>query len=152
MGFYAYAKKYRDPEHMAAAYLREKFGNQPIHYPINPFALLRSEGVIFKLADFHRLEGVYIPASNSEDIPIVGINSARPITRQRYTAAHELCHHFRDSDKEISCPFNSQSSIEVFAERFAAALLMPIAELKRPSRSAQKFSWVCVGMSVLITY
>ena len=144
MGFYAYAKKYRDPEHMAAAYLREKFGNQPIHYPINPFALLRSEGVIFKLADFHRLEGVYIPASNSEDIPIVGINSARPITRQRYTAAHELCHHFRDSDKEISCPFNSQSSIEVFAERFAAALLMPIAELKAQVDQRKNFrGYVC---------
>lgn len=130
MDFYAFAKKYHDPEQMAAGYLRVMFGNQSIDYPINPFALLRSEGVLFKLADFHKLEGVYIPAAKSDDIPFVGINNNRPITRQRYTAAHELCHHFRDSDKEISCPFSSKSSIEVFAEKFAAALLMPMAELK----------------------
>ena len=65
MDFYAFAKKYHDPEQLAAGYLRVKFGNQSIDYPINPFALLRSEGVLFKLADFHKLEGVYIPAANA---------------------------------------------------------------------------------------
>lgn len=130
MGFKAVAKGFSSPERMAAEYLREKFGNEKIAYPINPFALLLDEGVLFKLSGFKKLEGVYIPASSESDIPIVGINSNRPITRQRYTAAHELCHHFRDSDKQISCPFGGKSLTERFAEDFAAALLMPLSELR----------------------
>lgn len=130
MGFYTDAKGFSDPEQMATAYLREHFGDQAIQYPIDPFNLLRHEGILFKLANFKRLEGVYIPAASPDDTPIVGINANRPITRQRYTAAHELCHHFRDSDKQISCPFGSQNRIEKFAEGFAAALLMPLTELK----------------------
>lgn len=130
MEFRAEAKQYSDPEKMAAAYLAEYFGNQEIEYPINPFQMLKDEGVLFSLMEFKKLEGVYIPATSEEDIPVVGININRPITRQRFTAAHELCHHFRDADKQISCGIGSRNSIEKFAESFAAALLMPIGELR----------------------
>ena len=106
------------------------FGNQKIEYPINPFQMLKDEGVLFSLMNFKKLEGVYIPASSSGDIPVVGINTNRPITRQRFSAAHELCHHFRDTDKQISCPIGSKNAIERFAEGFAAALLMPVGELR----------------------
>lgn len=131
MDFRQEAKKYSNPEFMATDYLTNHFGNQKIEYPINPFALLCDEGILFCLSNFHKLEGVYMPASSERDIPVVGINARRPITRQRYTAAHELCHHFRDADKEISCPISgNKNAIETFAEQFAAALLMPIAELR----------------------
>ena len=130
MGFETVAKGFSSPEQMAAAYLRLKFGNEKITFPINPFALLLGEGILFKLSAFKKLEGVYIPADSGDDIPIVGININRPITRQRYTAAHELCHHFRDSDKPISCPFGGKNATERFAEDFAAALLMPMGELR----------------------
>ncbi len=92
--------------------------------------MLKDEGILFSLRDFNKLEGVYIPATAPGDIPIVGINVNRPITRQRFTAAHELCHHFRDAERQISCPVGSRSAIEVYAEKFAAALLMPISELR----------------------
>ena len=124
------AKQYTDPEKMAAAYLVKYYGNQKIEYPINPFKMLKDEGILFSLMDFKKLEGVYIPASSLEDVPLVGINVNRPITRQRFSAAHELCHHFRDSDKQISCPIGAKNSVERFAENFAAALLMPINELR----------------------
>lgn len=130
MQFESEAKKYTDPEKMAADYLVKYYGNQKIEFPINPFQMLKDEGVLFSFMNFKKLEGVYIPASSEDDVPVVGINANRPITRQRYSAAHELCHHFRDADKEISCPIGSKNVIEKFAEGFAAALLMPIGELR----------------------
>ena len=130
MQFETEVKQYTDPEKMAAAYLIKYFGNQKIEYPINPFKMLKDEGILFSLQDFKKLEGVYIPASSKEDIPIVGINANRPITRQRFSAAHELCHHFHDADEQISCPIGSKNAVERFAEDFAAALLMPINELR----------------------
>jgi len=131
MGYITDAGKYTDPEKMAADFLTAFFGNQKIEYPINPFAFLKAEGILFKLAGFSKLEGVYIPASEEDDSAVVGINANRPITRQRFTAAHELCHHFRDADKQVSCPINGKkNSIELFAEGFAAAVLMPLPEMK----------------------
>ena len=131
MQFYTAATHNMSAEQLAAAYLSEHFGNHEIHYPLNPFQMLKDEGILLLLMDFHKLEGVYLPKSAKDDTPVVGINVNRPITRQRFTAAHELCHHFRDADKQISCPIGgNKDSIEIFADRFAAALLMPLTELR----------------------
>lgn len=129
--FRANAKIYRDAEEMAAAFLAAYFGNNTITYPISPFKMLKDENVTFLIRNFNKLEGVYIPAQSEDDFAIVGINAKRPITRQRFTAAHELCHHFRDSNKQIACPVWQKNSSERFAETFASALLMPIGELRR---------------------
>lgn len=130
MDFRLEAKNYHDPERMAADYLSTYFGNQKIEYPINPFKMLRDEGVFFALSDFKKLEGIYIPSSTDGKGPVVGINANRPITRQRFTAAHELCHHFHDADRENTCPIGSRNATEKFAESFAAAVLMPLTELR----------------------
>lgn len=123
-------KMYGDAESMAAAYLASYFGNSEIVYPISPFKMLKDEGVDFVIRNFKKLEGVYIPAKSEDDIAIVGISSNRPITRQRFTAAHELCHHFRDADKQVACPIGQKNSSEYFADAFASAVLMPMSELK----------------------
>lgn len=125
------AKKYTDPERMAADFLKAYFSDREISYPINPFQILADMGVAFSMRPFHKLEGVYMPADGSDDIPIVGINLDRPITRQRYTAAHELCHHLHDSNNRFMCALGTKTRIEWFAENFAAALLMPLDELRR---------------------
>ena len=125
------AKLYRNPEKLAEDYLQIYFKDRPLTYPLNPFQMLKDAGVEFILKKFKKLEGIYIPASSEEDIPIVGINFERPICRQRFTAAHELCHHFRDADKQIACPIGQKDDSEYFADKFAAALLMPIPELKK---------------------
>lgn len=139
MHFKTEAKKYTDPKKMAADYLESVFGQQKIQYPINPFALMKREGILFKFMDSHNLEGVYIPANSEDDIPVVGINYNRNITRQRFTAAHELCHHFKDADRAISCPINGiKNNIEKFADKFASSLLMPCSELKTQIESHRK--------------
>lgn len=124
------AKNFRDAESMATAYLTAYFGNSEIEYPISPFKMLKDEGVDFFIRNFNKLEGVYIPAQSKDDIAIVGINAKRPITRQRFTAAHELCHHFRDADKQVACPMGQKNASEYFADAFASAILMPMGELK----------------------
>lgn len=124
------AKNFTDAESMAAAYLVAYFGNSEIKYPISPFKMLKDEGVDFVIRNFYKLEGVYIPAQTQDDIAIVGISVNRPITRQRFTAAHELCHHFRDADKQVACPIGQKNASEYFADAFASALLMPMGELK----------------------
>lgn len=124
------AQNFRDAETMAAAYLAAYFGNSEIEYPISPFKMLKDEGVSFVIRNFNKLEGVYIPAQSDDDIAIVGISAKRPITRQRFTAAHELCHHLKDSDKQVACPIGQKNASEYFADAFASALLMPMGELK----------------------
>ncbi len=130
VSFKSNIKNYTDAESMAAAYLAAYFGDSEIIYPISPFKMLKDEGVHFVIRDFKKLEGVYIPAQSEDDIAIVGINANRPITRQRFTAAHELCHHFKDADKQVACPIGQKNSTEYFADAFASAILMPMNELK----------------------
>ena len=120
-------KKYREPERMAANFLAVYFKDGQITYPINPFQMLKDMNVLFSFRNFKNLEGLYIPPENKMDLPVVGININRPITRQRFTAAHELCHHLRDKDKQVVCPIGKKDSIEYFADSFASAILMPYA-------------------------
>ena len=130
ISFQSKAKTYCDAEEMAAAYLAAYFENDTIEYPISPFKMLKDENVTFLIRNFNKLEGVYIPAQTEDDLAIIGINAKRPITRQRFTAAHELCHHFRDADKQVACPIGQKNAAEYFADAFASALLMPIGELR----------------------
>ncbi|MBP3572439.1 MAG: ImmA/IrrE family metallo-endopeptidase [Clostridia bacterium] len=125
------AKEYGNAERLAEDFLKEYFHGKPIQYPINPFQILKDTGVIFLLQRYSKLEGVYLPATGDGDYPMVGINADRPITRQRFTAAHELCHHLRDADKQTACPIGQKDKSEQFADHFAAALLMPLSELKK---------------------
>lgn len=129
--FQSRAKDYHNADAMAAAYLREYFPDAKIEYPINPFQMLKDEEILFSFRPFGKLEGVYIPANSPDDTPLVGINLKRPITRQRFTAAHELCHHLRDAKNETICPIGDRSPSEQFADDFAAAILMPIGELRK---------------------
>lgn len=130
ISFKSRSKYYNDAEEMASAYLSAYYGNSEIEYPISPFKMLNDEKVLFLIRNFNKLEGVYIPAQSEEDVAMVGINANRPITRQRFTAAHELCHHFRDADKQVSCPIGQKNATEKFADQFASALLMPLGELR----------------------
>lgn len=120
---------------LAETFLLAYLGSNEPTYPINPFRMLRDMGVSFTFISCKGYEGVYLPAEDASDIPVVGINLKRPITRQRFTAAHELCHHLKDSHRAITCEINSKSPIERYAEKFAANLLMPTNELARQARA-----------------
>ncbi len=119
------------PRILAQAFLAEYFDKKQVVYPIDPFQMLTDQGVPFVFRAFpdKRSEGMYIPAQGEDDIAVVGINIRRPIYRQRYTAAHELCHHIKDSTSTQMCDANRSNPIEKYAEEFAAELLMPYTEM-----------------------
>ena len=71
------AKNYYDPEKMAADYLADRFKDKKIEFPINPFLLLKEEGVVFRFLDLNKLEGVYLPADPDNEMAMVGINNVR---------------------------------------------------------------------------
>ena len=130
-----FAQYTKSPEELASKVLQVYFNENPIVFPIDPFRLMREFNIAFQFRDFTKLEGIYIVPDDENDIPVVGININRPISRQRFTAAHEICHHIKDKDT-IPCPINGRKSdVEIYADNFAAALLMPLDELKRVSEN-----------------
>ena len=126
--FTKYAEQGVSADELAAYFLKEYFVDKELVFPINPFQMLTDLQVPFIMRPFKKYEGIYIPAEDTDDFPIVGINLKRPITRQRFTAAHELCHHLKDSKNGYMC--NLKSMIERYAEDFAAGLLMPLDAFK----------------------
>ena len=109
--------------------------NGKITYPIDPFKLLKDNGVIITFSDFEKLEGIII--NDEDNVTVVSINRQRPLTRQRFTAAHEYCHYIKDLIRkkdefsQINCLSKTNNPIEKFADNFASELLMPIEELKK---------------------
>lgn len=143
-----------DAKNLAQAFLYEYFNDKEIEYPINPFQMLKDCGVLFQFRPFTKnLEGVYIPAENTEDCALVGINLKRPIQRQRYTAAHELCHHIKDAQNEQLCltpkNTNQKSRIEKYADCFASELLMPYHAFKKEANRYAKNGVISNGDDVL---
>ena len=128
-----YSKYFSSPDLLAQIILEQyekDFGK--IEYPVNPFKILKSLDVKLVVRNFKKIEGLYLPATADDDIDIVAINFNRPLYRQRFTAAHEICHCIKDKKNPIICPITGKkSAIEKFADNFAAALLMPINELKK---------------------
>lgn len=124
---------FHSPELLADKFREFYFHDQPTVYPIDPFQVLNTLGIPFSFRNFNKLEGIYLAAADDNEIPVIGINQNRPITRQRFTAAHELCHHIKDRGLKRVCPIDGRSKdrIEKFAESFAAAFLMPLPELQR---------------------
>ncbi len=112
------------PKDLADKVLADKYGSNMPSIPIDPFKLMRDYGIVYQFMGFNELEGIYLVPDDESDVAVVGINYKRRITRQRFTAAHELCHHLKDR-KNSACPIGAKGEIEKFAEKFAAELLMP---------------------------
>ena len=126
-------KKYcSSPRSLANEVLKRIFKGDKPSFPIDPFVILDSLDVVYQFRDFEDLEGIYIVPEDENDIAIVGINNNRPITRQRFTAAHELCHYLKDSKISNICPIDGRlkTTVEKFADDFASELLMPYKYLK----------------------
>ncbi len=128
-----YSKYFSSPQLLANELLAQ-YKNEvgDLEYPINPFKILKSLDIKLVIKNFKDLEGLYIPAISEDDIDIVAINFNRPLHRQRFTAAHEICHCIKDKNNPIICPINGRKNdIEKFADNFAACLLMPTKELEK---------------------
>ena len=103
-----------------------------ISFPINPFELLKENNAIITYSDFDKLEGLLL---YDKEKSVVAINMNRQITRQRFTAAHELGHilmHTQVNVNNFLCPISGvKNDIEKEADSFASNLLMPTDELNR---------------------
>lgn len=78
------------PQVLAEKVLEDRLGREMPSIPIDPFKLMREYGIVYQFMGFKDLEGIYLVPEDGNDIPLVGINYKRKITRQRFTAAHEL--------------------------------------------------------------
>lgn len=128
-------------EELANIFLKDYYGNN-ISFPIDPFRVLKDLNILFIFRPFKKYEGVYIPCVDNDDISIIGINLKRPIVRQRFTAAHELCHHLKDVHKGFACIANPKSEIECYADAFASEFLMPMTELKKQIATKLKNGYI----------
>jgi len=92
--------------------------------PVDPEAIARAEGVLVVRRRFEDADvsGMLFRDSNHH---IIGVNSAHPVQRQRFTIAHELGHHVMGHD---SC--GSVDLQERQANVFAAELLIPLPLLR----------------------
>lgn len=111
-------------EQLANKVLDYYYKGSPPKFPINIFKMLKDFGVFYEFRDLDKLEGAYSP--EGEDYPpAVLVNINRPFSRQRFTTAHELCHHIKDFNSEIVYTQDSKVPMEKYANRFANSLLMP---------------------------
>lgn len=124
--------KYRfDAEGLAGEFSRSYFSSRKRQFPINPFQVLSDLDISFVFRNLDKLEGAFFPEDNG-GIPLIALNAKRPIQRIRFTAAHELCHFLKDSDN-VNIPWcvtGSKNRIELYADKFASAFLVPSDMLK----------------------
>lgn len=125
--------QYRNDAQGLAKYFSELYfkDNEKV-FPINPFQVLSDLGIHFVFRNFNKMEGLFMPSTKDMPIDLVAINAKRPITRQRFSAAHELCHYLKDADIQSTfmCAISSNEYKEKYAETFASAFLMPEDELR----------------------
>ena len=100
---------------------------------VDPFVALEAEGVLVMRRPLHGVAGLYLPGNRVEGTrPGVLINVSHPVSKQRFTAAHELAHHRRDRDlildeetDWIARGVAPELDRERIAESFASFFLMP---------------------------
>ena len=102
--------------------------------PIDVFKIIHEKEIelIFRPLE-GRVDGFYIPPTGKRKAGVL-LNSRRPLSRKRYTAAHELCHFLRKDTAGIRVETMSEdlcavrqgnSDDETLADFFAAHFLMP---------------------------
>lgn len=108
----------------------------PGTFPVDPEGIARAAGIEvrwdnpFAIDDtnLRGASGCYV--KNPGGRPIITCARSEPPVRQRFTIAHELGHHFfdhGDNFRDTNQTFNvyNHAPVEVEANAFAAALLMP---------------------------
>ncbi|UFT99372.1 ImmA/IrrE family metallo-endopeptidase [Radiobacillus kanasensis] len=98
--------------------------------PVDIFKIIDNYNVVLNFQRLENLAGAYIPETEERRAGIL-INENLPLTRQRYTAAHEFCHFIRgdsasfDTSEELFYESYKREDKERIAEEFASCLLMP---------------------------
>lgn len=111
--------------------MRKYFG-EDAYSPVDIFSILGSNEdltiVFYPMSE--RISGICV----RDDNKIIAINSALSYGRQRFTAAHELCHLFFHNDfDKIICAKDidkNKNKREIEADKFASYFLAPYESLK----------------------
>ncbi|MCM3487150.1 ImmA/IrrE family metallo-endopeptidase [Kocuria rosea] len=103
--------------------------------PIDPFQAIEDAGLALSFQPMKDLLGAILPGEPGG----VLINSARPASLQRYTAAHELGHWYLDQDvlsldTDAAVFGHPHEARELDAQVFAAHFLMPLELLHSTAR------------------
>lgn len=100
--------------------------------PVDVFKIITDMGLVLMFRPLEsEAEGFYIPPTSSRSRAGILINSRRPLTRQRYSAAHELCHFIKKDSARIEfvseecVTLSRKKTDEAFADFFAGHFLMP---------------------------
>jgi Zn-dependent peptidase ImmA (M78 family) len=123
----------RRAEHAAERLLAEHSVTSP---PVDPESLAKAEGIVVVRRRFEDADvsGILYRDGNHH---VIGVNSAHPLVRQRFTIAHELGHRALHPGRELILDVpvrvnlrDKTSSMasdleEIEANAFAASLLMP---------------------------
>jgi Zn-dependent peptidase ImmA (M78 family) len=133
--------KIKQAQNLAYALLDEHGVEQP---PVDVIGLAEAEGIHVVFRDLpDDVSGMLV---RSEEDTVIGVNAKHHENRQRFTLAHEIAHHklhaahptvyvdgmmvhFRGEE------YRGAESIEIEANAFAAALLMPEDYLRDDLRS-----------------
>lgn len=120
------------------------------YYPVDPFAIARRMGIKVLLGDLPDDISGMIRQDDTGQV-LMYIDTDESPRRQRFTAAHELGHYAeRASSGQLDEPFvdrrgdlatRGTSPSEIFANEFAASLLMPSALVRRLYRHNGLRAW-----------
>jgi Zn-dependent peptidase ImmA (M78 family) len=127
-----------DPEAEARQLLETAWAGRPV--PVDPIEIARQLGIkVFTAGLEDGVAGMLVkrPARDPE----MYINAADSLNRQRFTVAHELGHYvehiaageddWEHVDYRDALSSKGTNASEIFANQFAANLLMPRAEVER---------------------
>lgn len=105
-------------------------------YPVDPVVIARRLGINVYRVELPAGVSGYIVKRDPASAPDIFVNSEHAPVRQRFTVAHELGHYFKR--KGMGPEFNTRYALkrdrlascgtddeEIYANQFAAALLMP---------------------------
>lgn len=107
--------------------------------PIDPFAIASTLGLAVQHWDLPSNVSGQLHMAPSQQATIV-INNMDSTNRRRFTCAHEIGHYLRCRGRELTHPIVDERSVlaglgvdaeEIFANQFAAALLMPAGIVQR---------------------
>ena len=114
-----------------------------LNRPVDVFGAIADIGLVLAFADLGTASGLYLPGGRSTGILL---HSGHPVTRQRYTAGHELGHHAfghaLDVDIDLEGALRRADSDrwpdhEKEAEAFGAWFLMPRKLMRAGLRDLQ---------------
>jgi Zn-dependent peptidase ImmA (M78 family) len=128
-----------DAERLAAETLEKWWWPTRGGIPVDPIALARDLGIEVRIVRLPADQSGKIVLSRDET-PVISLNRDDSLNRRRFTCAHEIGHYERrshDAENEEFIDFRDTLAglgvdpAEVFANQYAAALLMPPGDVRR---------------------